>query len=216
MRQKLLFALVIGAGLVLAASLTGGVADASNPDNPKAVTEQNLDDEGFIRVHEQGTARVEVTNDIGVSGSITVDEPVSVEGTVDASGSSVSVDGPVDISQPVEVEGTVSVEDGNRGYAVTETANSFTAPGGSLILEDSSSAPFTTGGLVTAITFQSNRQAHMLFESDEEGIVYSVFADDDAPVHLTFPHPLDADSVTIVCGTEGDCEVGYSVSVTRP
>ncbi len=66
------FVLVVGLALGLAVSRgLDGSASAAPPT--ETVREQNLDGDGFIRVHEQGTANVSVTNaSLPVSGTVDV------------------------------------------------------------------------------------------------------------------------------------------------
>ena len=67
--------MILAAGIVVGPLLTGAL-DAQPPEAPPPplrVLEQNRDSLGFIKVHEQGTANVNVT-----SGSLNVDGAVSV------------------------------------------------------------------------------------------------------------------------------------------
>lgn len=68
------FALVVG--IAIGFTLTARVFEAEAkppPPGPQAVEEQNLDGSGFIAVHEQGTADVNVTNAaLPVSGTVDV------------------------------------------------------------------------------------------------------------------------------------------------
>ncbi len=58
----------------------GGSASAATPT--QAVEEQNLDASGFIAVHEQGTANVNVTNLTPSSKLFAVVENDTIQGTV--------------------------------------------------------------------------------------------------------------------------------------
>ena len=60
------FAVLVGLALLASLSLFGVAASTAGPDPTpgpsQPVREQNLDADGFIRVHEQGVAKTEVTN----------------------------------------------------------------------------------------------------------------------------------------------------------
>ena len=58
-------ALGIALGFVVSRSLDGSASAAPPPPADTKVREQNLDGSGFIRVHEQGTANVTGTVDVG-------------------------------------------------------------------------------------------------------------------------------------------------------
>jgi hypothetical protein len=60
--------------------VTDDVGAAPPPPSPQQVREQNLDGSGFIRVHEQGTANVNVTNgSLPVSGTVNVGNAPAVQ-----------------------------------------------------------------------------------------------------------------------------------------
>ncbi len=67
------FALVVGIAIGFALTATVFEAEAKPPPEVQPVEEQNLDGSGFIAVHEQGTADVNVTNAaLPVSGTVDV------------------------------------------------------------------------------------------------------------------------------------------------
>ena len=75
MRRTLLILLVAS----LSAGLVGAIVSAESAESaqgPQAVSEQNLDPQGLIRVHEQGVARVRALQDgawnVGLTGTPTV------------------------------------------------------------------------------------------------------------------------------------------------
>ena len=70
MRQIVALLIVVGvvaglAGGLTVAQLSGRAGAAPPPPSPQPVREQNLDASGFIRVHEQGTANVAGTVNVG-------------------------------------------------------------------------------------------------------------------------------------------------------
>ena len=75
-----IFALIVVIGLTsglvgafAVSKLSGTAGAAPPPPGPQQVREQNLDASGFIRVHEQGTANVNLTNaSVPVSGTVNV------------------------------------------------------------------------------------------------------------------------------------------------
>ena len=80
------FALIAGMALGFAVSqgLDGSASAAPPPPADTKVREQNLDGSGLIRVHEQGTANVNVTNtSVPVSGTVDVGNlPLDAQGNV--------------------------------------------------------------------------------------------------------------------------------------
>ena len=80
----LTLALGIVLGLVLPGQIDGPAVAAPPPPADTKVREQNLDGSGLIRVHEQGTANVNVTNtSVPVSGTVDVGNlPLDAQGNV--------------------------------------------------------------------------------------------------------------------------------------
>src|SRR3972149_11413222 len=75
-------------GFVVSRGLDGAASAAPPPPSETKVREQNLDGSGLIRVHEQGTANVNVTNgSLPVSGTVDVGNlPLDEAGKFQGSG----------------------------------------------------------------------------------------------------------------------------------
>lgn len=212
-----LVALLIGA---LAGVILAGTADAGSPGPPggQAVAEQNLDEDGLIRVHEQGTADVTVTNDsldVDLAFPDTQDVnvtntplPVTGDVTADVSGSSVSVSDPVDVAGPVEVTGSVEVEGGSPGFRLTETQMSLCAP---CEVGVESAPAGALSGPVTSVSFFSDKASSLRFAKGGDS-VHTIFVGAGETVNVTFPHPLDADGATITCPPGERCRVRYAIA----
>ena len=139
-------------------------AAPAGPPGGLDVSEQNLDGNGYIRVHEQGV--VPVTDNGGAlsvddnGGSLSVDDfggalSVDDNGTslsVDDGGGVLTVDGTVNVAQPVTVNGTVSVVepvtvDGLVGIdGPVEVSGSVSVENGGFMLTEEAGAFSATAG----------------------------------------------------------------------
>jgi len=128
---------------------------APQPTQVQPVREQNLDAGGYIRVHEQGTANVNVTNgSLPVSGTVNVGNFPAAQGRLISLGthSGATVDFPLadvsDCSQVSILARLVSV-----GGSVTVARNSNASPDGTALVQVSLAGTSNTGdagGVATA------------------------------------------------------------------
>jgi len=128
---------------------------APQPPQVQPVREQNLDAGGYIRVHEQGTANVNVTNgSLPVSGTVNVGNFPAAQGRLISLGthSGATVDFPLadvsDCSQVSILARLVSV-----GGSVTVARNSNASPDGTALVQVSLAGTSNTGdagGVATA------------------------------------------------------------------
>ncbi len=226
--RRSLYLVTLVAGVAMGSALMGTAgADPAGPPGGLEVIEQNLDGDGYIAVHEQGVADVNVTNsslgvvfpatqDVRVSNfpdplSVSVGNtplPVSGNVTADVSGSSVSLSSPVDVNGPVQVTGTVSVTGTGEGFELTtEDFILCTA----CVHSDGSTSSFPLDGVVTMVSLYSDRRADFQFAKDSD-TVHTIFLQAGQSVNLTFPHPMEADHILVSCSTGSNCNMSYSIA----
>ena len=121
--------------------------------------------------------------------------PLPVTGTVAVTGVS---------KMPLPVTGTVEVTGGEEGFRLT---NDLFVVGPTIVSDD---VLFPLSGPVTAVSLHSDRRAFLQFRKDSN-LVHTIFLEPGDSVNLTFPHPLDADSVTVACNS-GTCTIRLAIS----
>lgn len=106
MERRLPSVLAVALIVAMATALPAETPPDPRPGATQPTREQNLDPDGYIAVHEQGVAQVDITNEtLTVTGTVDVNEvynTVDVQGTVDV-GNEVDVNvtgGTVDVSVP--------------------------------------------------------------------------------------------------------------------
>jgi hypothetical protein len=198
-----------GVALLVLGAFAGGLlserADAVPPEphpGPSSpVREQNLDPEGLIRVHEQGVADVNVTNDVlEVQGTIEVDNfPTSFSVDNFPAEQDVRVLGTVTMvpSPASRLEQTILAADAGASDQFTfSTVNATTISISGLEVGTVATVSLQTplNGGTTALTFP--------FGEDEA----------NAPVY-TFTQPVPIDGVTLSCieGEDDKCVVFVDV-----
>ena len=220
--------------LVAALLLVSYTVQAQEPPDPtpgatKPVREQNLDTEGWIAVHEQGTAKVEVqgTADVNVTGG-SIDANVT-GGSIDAniSGGSVTVDNTN--ANPVPVVGIVTVDnfpgqqgvfvDGGVMTPVTRAYYDFFDLDG----QKSSGLQYFTGGpiLATLIYVSHNDdKVKVRFFSEAlapagpfHSILFIDAKEGGGPDHtIPLTYPVEMDGFEIRCENDvNQCEVKITV-----
>jgi hypothetical protein len=204
MRRALLpaFLLVLGAVILGATVLREPIARAASPftnvlvgntaSNPVPVTVQNTDTNGDVKVHEQGTADVNVTN-------TTV--PVQQQGTADVNVTNTTL--------PVHEQGTVQV-----------TAGSTTDGGGSASGTPHAGSYITFNPSITAsaisVHFDSTI-SDIIFGSDQGGVdLVKTAAEFLGPArggtdNLNFAFSTPITFNEFICeGTAGVCQVSWT------
>lgn len=206
-RTSLLAAL---AALALVAAL-GGVGTAAQNPGPgptKPVAEQNLDENGWIRVHEQGVASVDVTNDnldVTLANdeiNVNVTNPVlGVSGTVDV--------GNFPAQQNVAVQNFPSTQDVNvvGGSTGPQPASAVRQVVFSLDPGESQTQTFPTID-VSSVVISSGDEEYQLFASTplwNGDILLAFEPDGDNPSrHFTFPQPLPLNGLNLYCANESE------------
>lgn len=182
------FAMLIGVALMSALTLFGVGTSAAGPDPTpgpsQPVREQNLDANGFIRVHEQGVAQTEVTNDnLNVTlGNSSLDVNVqNFPSTQDVNvvGGSTSPEPVTNATQLI-----FNVEDGESQELTFATINvtSILIVTGDDEYELHAGSPLTGGNLFIAY--------------DPSG--------DDETRQITFDSPVPLNRMTLICANESE------------
>ena len=209
----ILVTVLIGAVLVDRAS-----AAPAGPPGGLEVTEQNVDGDGYIAVHEQGVADVNVTNgslDVGVvfpeeqnvnvtNGSLTVNDGAGSI-SVDDNGASLTVDGTVNVAN---LPGAATPFIGSTGDlslgASGETE--FTIPAGVVITD-----------LVASISGNGDRQCRIIVNQGEPSFANRIFTDGQLQdeiiqINLTsgWPGPLTVELLNFSSGGVCSFIVTYS------
>ena len=140
-------------------------------------------------------------------GSLTVDDGAGSLSVDDGNGV-LTVDGTVSVSEPVTVDGTVNVAGGGF-FALTEDAPSFTTT--SRVGENVSLSTAGLDRITTLSLYTINNPAgiRVTFEENTVGLY---FAQPGAPLQIAFPHPLIADGINVHCFSTSPCQGGFSFS----
>ena len=183
------------------------VADPPDPPDPhqgasQPTRERNLDDDGWIAVHEQGTAKVEVQGavDVNVTG-----------GQIDAN-----------VSNTVQVQGTVSVDNfpgqqevfinaGELSSITTIWSEKWIIEGGKFRYE-----PFPQGTIQATTVFFSDRNDNTTVTFYNSAFPLLTYRDPDRVVpfvtdSFTYPIPLDAVKLNCFASLGDNCVVEISV-----
>ena len=205
--------------LAFAGSVLAVPPDPALPNPPLQVREANVDDDDWIRVHEQGTAKVDVQGiaDVNVTG-----------GTIDANvtGGSVTVDNTN--ANPVPVVGTVTVDNfpGQQGVWVdgghlSPVTKAFWDVWNVDARESQGPEYFAIGPILATTIHVSDgdEETSVVFYSsslhpDGSHIILTIFDNAGAtPDHtISFPNPVEIDAVKVSCGNESEsCSVGITV-----
>ena len=190
--------------LAAAAGLFGIVFDApagAQPPDPtpgatSKTREQNLDAGGLIRVHEQGTANVHVTNTpLDVQGSVSVGNfPTSFEVSNFPAVQDVSLAGGVGLS-PMTTVVALAFQPMSPGALQTQNFNTVNAV--SILISD--------------IDDEIELRLHSPLTNDFI-FAYTDLDGGKESSQLTFVHPLPVSGVTVGCANESqDCHVFVSV-----
>ena len=228
-------AMTLAAGMLVAVNASAASAWAGPPSAGAAgsapVREQNLDANGSIRVHEQGTVMSQVTNfPLNADGSLKTAGSCSVTGTVAATQS-----GPWSVGlDPAASSSLTNIEVATSGLQYDGDGNLLVSLGGSGSPADPSVADRTPFGLSFATginageSFTLNaaspaRVASYYFRATE-GTITVLFMQNDSPT-FGFPlttgqsstaalaHAILADALRIECQAGGsNCVVFYSVA----
>jgi hypothetical protein len=156
---------LVAAGAAVATLISVGTAGAGSPSSVQTVREQNLDAQGNIKVHEQGTPQVSLTGDPRVGLDPTLGNTVKIAADqntvkIDAAGSgpiqTQSTDNPA--FSPVEAEAQILF--GSNAFA---SGTVYTVPSGhELVIEQMSfgiSLGAGTAGVSAAIQTTVDGQA---------------------------------------------------------
>jgi hypothetical protein len=183
-------------------AIAGGTAFAVPPDPTPGATqpvrEQNLDDDGLIRVHEQGVADVNVTND---PLNVSVDnETLNVSGEVEVSNFPATqnvnvVGGSIALPPVTTIAGTpLSIDPIPAGESVSHDIPLMNAVSVNVAENFDEYSLFITGPLGTPLHIESG-------ELVQETYFY------------TFLYPVPVDSITIFCQNEStDCFVDVTLT----
>jgi hypothetical protein len=191
---SVVFGLLV-AGLGLAGMLFRTPATAGPPDPTQGATqpvrEQNLDDTGLIRVHEQGVADVNVTN-----------TPLDVQGSVDIANfpTSIEVSNLPDV-QDVEIVGGIA----NTALAPVTRAELLYFPIAPDITDVQS---FSTVDATSVVMWAFDEaEVRIALGTPLNGERMVVLEDANGDIgwrQLTFVHPLPVRDVQVSCFNESD------------
>ena len=195
---------LVAACLAISGALLDAPAEAGPPDPTPGATqpmrEQNLDTDGLIRVHEQGTANVNVTNSsLAVEGSINVDNfPSSFE-----------------VSNLPSVQDVEIVGGSISGIQLAPVTTIVPLAFLSMSAQTSQSQSFAALDVTTILIND--------FDDDEISVlitspllpgpsyVYTDASGDESSAQLTFFNPIPVDGLTVECENESE---NCTVSVT--
>jgi hypothetical protein len=214
MRTTSALGLVSGLAVAGVMSLTGtgllqpaiaAVRPAAQP-----VAETNLDANGLIRVHEQGTADTRVTNlPIAAGGGLAVEGTVGIEGTIPVIGK-LEVDGPVEIAKmpSVTIAGTPTVHLDNAIKLDPPTAGTLAYSALSGLPSGHPDNPILLGDdpRVTSVSLWASSDAHFQLGGDA---TFSIHVKAGTNVVHSFVTPLRSKFLDVTC--PGGCDVSISV-----
>lgn len=227
-------AIVLAAGTLVTLNAFALSALAGPPSTRAAgsapVHEVNVDANGLIRVHEQGTVMSQVTNfPLDPSGSLSVAGNVAVTGTVGATQS-----GPWSVGlDPAASSSLSNIDTATSGlqYDTDGNLKVSVAPTGSAA--DPSVADQTPFGFNPATAFPAGTHVTInaggparvtsYFVQAIEGKVHAVFMHSDSPrfgvrvatgesAAAALAHPIQADAWRFECLPGDDCIVFYSAA----
>ena len=222
-----LIALVAG---TLVALNVSAVSAAEPPRAPGSapVHEVNVDANGLIRVHEQGTVMSQVTNfPLDPGGNLRVSGDVGVSGTVGATQSgpwSVGLD-PAASSFLSNIDtATSGLNYDTDGYLKVSMAPTTSAADPSVA--DRSPFGFSAGSSftgtiivqtgppaarLTAYFFETDHDLTVTFEADES-VIFGFIVRAGHPVTASFHHAILADAMRMTCMGGNTCAVTRSVA----
>jgi hypothetical protein len=181
-------ATVLLAAATLLIPAGGALAQQGGGTGPK-VTEQNVDEDGFIRVHEQGIADVNVTNQPAVTVANQPTVSLDAASTQLLTGIRDALAAPAAAPPPAPATRFESVVF-STGFLGVE-AKALSAP-----------------MHVSAITVQSEDEGFLVVRTGGDGVLQIDL--DEGPVAL--PQPVPADDVLFACLNEASrCEVRVSL-----
>ena len=207
--------MLITALLLISSPLWAGAKPDPVPNPPLQVREANVDGDGWIAVHEQGTANVEVQGvaDVYVTGG-QIDAEIT-GGNVDVSGSTVSVDN-FPATQDVNVTGGMI-------DALIPPATAYSNPNlGVLEAGDTVTVDFATVFATTIVIWDSSvtgdgdpefqlwirsplNGGNSLFKYAYDETLYTIDM-------RSFTHPIPVSGVEVWCKNESaDCTIGISI-----
>jgi len=200
LKRTMVVAAILAVGLIAGGT---GIGMAAQPPDPtpgatQPVREQNLDADGLIRVHEQGVADVNVTND-----------PLNV---------SVSND-ELNVTGEVEVSNFPTTQD------VNVVGGSVALPPVTTIWSTPLTIDFIPAGESVSYDFPlMNAVSVSMTETSDEfdavlggplGVPLSIESDDQAQetYFYTFTYPVPVDGVTLGCFNESDdCTLDLTIT----
>jgi hypothetical protein len=195
------------AALLLASSaiVLAEKPDPNLPNPPLATRDANVDGNDWIRVHEQGTAKVDVTNsnlDVTITNN-----------TLDVSGSTVSVD---NFPDPQNVFVTDGIVDANILPAdAVATPNVSTAAGDTTVVDFATINATTIVIWDNSVTGDNDPEFQLWIRSPLTGGGLFKYAYDEGLETLdmrSFTHPIPVSGVELWCKNESDvCTVGVRV-----
>lgn len=191
--------------------------DPNVPNPPLSVWESNLDSEGWIKVHEQGIASVDIVDDEELDVHVTggqIDATIT-GGNVDVSGSTVSVDN-FPATQDVNVTG--GTVDALIPPASTVALPSFTG----LEAGESTTVDFATVFATTIVIWDSSVtgdgdpefQLDIRSPLNGGGSIFQYSYDETLYTTdmRSFTHPIPVSGVEIWCKNESaNCTIGVAV-----
>ncbi len=210
--------MVVTAFLLVSPSVIfAGKPDPNVPNPPLQVLEHNVDANGWIAVHEQGTASVDIIDseelDVHVTGG-QIDATIT-GGNVDVSGSTVSVDN-FPATQDVNVTG--GMIDALIPPASTVALPSFSG----LEAGDSAIVDFATVFATTIVIWDSSVtgdgdpefQLDIRSPLNGGGTIFQYSYDESLYTTdmRSFTHPIPVSGVEVWCKNESDnCTIGVAV-----
>lgn len=215
-RTLILVAAMAAFTAVVAAGAARAANEGTSPNRPIAVTESNVDEDGNIRVHEQGTVSVDVvTDDLEVT--VSDEQPLDVELASSSAGLLADIEDALTALEPGPVAPTPRAADAVRFFDFSMERTIFTEQAIPRLLD---MEPI----LATTLLISAEND-ELIVEGYQGGTDSSdrVFAvghrEMDFPntLAITFPAPLPLDVIGVWCGNEAeDCEVSISVIGYEP
>ena len=216
-RRTLILTAAMAAFIALVAAGTARAAgEGTAPNRPVAVTESNVDEDGSIRVHEQGTVSVDVvTEDLEVSVSDEV--PLSVELGSSSASLLTDIEDALVALDPGADGPAPRAADAVRFFDFSMERSIFTAQAIPRLLQ--------MEPIVATTMLISAENDELIVEgyrggSEASDRVFSVGHREMGfpnTLVVTFPAPFLLDEIGVWCGNEAeDCEISISVIGYEP
>jgi hypothetical protein len=195
--------------------------------NPVPVREQNLDGSGSIKVHEQGTAHVNVTNTPSVtldtSGNTVKLDPSNSTVTLDSTDSgkldtAIARLGNIDTAAGklnFDGSGNLDVHVASGGTSDPTVATTSPCGFGTLLVQSHNSQDLPcNAGNVTAFSFHTNNDVEITLSNEVNGeptdLLRMILTGGNSLVQ-SLAHAMAVNDLSFYCLSGNDCTITYSV-----